>query len=276
MGRFCLAFRCFVTVAFALGMSGCGVTSPAIQESWGQQTDVNRIEGAVANEIECELSNGLKTIRDLTAKDTKLRQKYGFVFDWVAQVNYTFYVDEQSSFSPTLSFVNPTQILTLGLDASHKSEANRTDKVTLVYKVVNLMKGPRFDCAGRGPQPGSVFVTSDLHIGEWLIEALDLSVIQTDLPGGPPTYPRQAGAISHEVKFEVMTSGGVSPGWKLARFSGGGAPLVSAARDRYQDLLLTLGPPDKGNPDDLGPSGRASVLASQFNSVIQGAGRISP
>ena len=234
------------------------------------------MEIAIGNEIECELSDALKFIHEKTLTNAELRQEYSFIFNWNAQVNYTFYVDEQSTLNPTLSFLNHAQIFTLGLNASNKSDATRTDKFTLVYKVGNLIKGPQYPCGAPHANPGTVFVTSELNIREWLIEAIDMSVAQSHLPGGGPTYPKQATAISHEVKFDIVSSGSVSPSWKLVQFGAGSSPLLSGSRDRYQDLLLTLGPPDKANPSDLGPAGQTSVLSSQLNNAVSTFVRTSP
>jgi hypothetical protein len=262
-----------------IGLSGCGVTTPEIQEFWGDQNQAGAMESAIAVEIECELSNALKNIHEKTSAKTvegeELRQSYDFVFDWNAQANFIFYVDEQTTVNPTLSFINSTQIFTLGLSGSNKTEAVRTDKAALVYKVRNLIKGPKYPCNAPRATAGTVFLTSDLRIEEWLLQALNLSVAQR-LSSGKPLYPKKVDAISHDIKFEIVSSGGISPSWKLVRFGAGSSPLFSGSRDRYQDLLLTLGPPDNAHPDQLGPGGQTSVLSSQISNAINTSGRILP
>ena len=52
-------------------------------------------------------------------------------------------------------------------------------------------------------------------------------------------------AITHEIKFEVITSGNITPTWHLVRVSAntnGGTNLFNTSRDRTSDLLITLAP----------------------------------
>jgi hypothetical protein len=49
---------------------------------------------------------------------------------------------------------------------------------------------------------------------------------------------------SYDVKFVVVTSGGVNPVWKLVNINAGNGnlPLVNAGRTRTHELVLTFGP----------------------------------
>jgi hypothetical protein len=85
---------------------------------------------------------------------------------------------------------------------------------------------------------------SDLGLADWLkanITAAETGVIQyaTDYTDGP----LKTNVISHEIKFDVTTTGNITPGWKLTHWlvnqSGN---LLSATRDRTNDLTITLGP----------------------------------
>src|ERR1700690_346486 len=55
--------------------------------------------------------------------------------------------------------------------------------------------------------------------------------------------------IQHDVKFQIVTNGGVTPTWKLVNFTANtSGQFFSLDRDRTQDLLMTFGPAQK-NPN---------------------------
>jgi hypothetical protein len=64
--------------------------------------------------------------------------------------------------------------------------------------------------------------------------------------------------LSHDIKFEITTSGNVTPSWTLTRVTvNPSGPFFSTSRDRTHDLTITLGPGDK-----TGFLGRAAADAS--------------
>lgn len=85
---------------------------------------------------------------------------------------------------------------------------------------------------------------SDLGLAEWLqdnVTEADTGRIQyaLDYSDGP----LKANVLSHEIKFQVTTSGNVTPGWKLKIWQvNQNGTLLSASRDRINDLTITLGP----------------------------------
>ncbi|ESY71149.1 MULTISPECIES: hypothetical protein [Mesorhizobium] len=243
------------------------------------------MESAVAAQIACELSREVNVVYNESKKHPEGRQNYDFFFGWLAQLQLTFYVDEQTTINPTASFISKLHPLaagdtfTLGLNASHKNEATRIDKVTLNYKIKDFIGDkPRDGNCGIGRrEKGTVFIQNDLKIGEWLEAALNVAVSEgpeSDMKAHP-TFPKTT-AISHDMKFDIVWSGGVAPSWKLVEFSAGSNPLFASSRDRYQQMVLTLGPPDDKNPNLLGPAAQVSSLASQINSSIHDLGRITP
>jgi hypothetical protein len=63
--------------------------------------------------------------------------------------------------------------------------------------------------------------------------------------------------LSHEVKFDVSTVGGITPAWKLVTGTiNTSGTFLAASRDRSHDLTVTFGPtaeppkagPHKGKP----------------------------
>ncbi|TPK89443.1 hypothetical protein [Mesorhizobium sp. B2-4-17] len=270
-----------MALLLSIALTACGTVTPSIQEFWGNPDNAGALESDVAQQIECELAGALSELHGNIQGKPLLESQYGFVFGWNAQVNLTFAADEQSTLNPTPSFITAlhplakSQTFTLGLSGTYKNQATRTDKFTITYKVKDFIGGKKFDCKTGRPEPGTLFVRSDLKIKEWLYQALNITVSQ----GGQsevsahPKYPSKIDAISHDIRFDIVSSGGVAPTWKLVRFGTGGNPLLSGQRDRSQDLVLTMGPPDKANPDELGPAAQVSSLSSQLANSIN-AGRL--
>jgi hypothetical protein len=114
-----------------------------------------------------------------------------------------------------------------------------------------------------------LFIQSDLKLYDWLSAAIlpyDARVI---------TYQNNntaQNAISHEVKFEIISNGNVSPQWKLVRVSGntGSTPLFGVGRDRTQDLLITFGPTQKGpnGTNELATAAQNLHSASQIGVAV--------
>jgi hypothetical protein len=70
-------------------------------------------------------------------------------------------------------------------------------------------------------------------------------VFQSSIPAaGGAGKSAKLDVYSYEIKFVVVTNGGINPVWKLANVSAGtgNLPLVSAGRTRTHDLTLTFGP----------------------------------
>ena len=81
--------------------------------------------------------------------------------------------------------------------------------------------------------------------------------------GGAP----KADTISYEIKFIIVSSGNVTPTWKLVRVSAnsGSTPFFSTGRTRTHDLIVTIGPNTIQTND--------TNLASQISSGVGSANR---
>jgi hypothetical protein len=73
--------------------------------------------------------------------------------------------------------------------------------------------------------------------------------------------------ISIEIKFIIVSSGNVTPTWKLLRVSGntGSTPLFALGRTRSHDVIITIGPPDQATA--------STHLASQIGNAVGSANR---
>jgi len=56
--------------------------------------------------------------------------------------------------------------------------------------------------------------------------------------------------LSYDIKFVVVSSGNVTPSWKIVSLSAnsGESPFLAAGRSRTHDLTLTFGPGDPSSP----------------------------
>ena len=129
----------------------------------------------------------------------------------------------------------------LGLSATASADATRINKVSWFMAVADV-RG-KIPCGDRRPK-GIFLLQSDLKLKEWLYDAIDMHksrYVNFDL--NTPDGPFKQNVLSHEVKFDVQTTGGVVPGWKLTRVSinqtGAG---LSVNRGRIHDLAITFGP----------------------------------
>ena len=112
------------------------------------------------------------------------------------------------------------------------------NKVSFIYSIPDLRK---YRCQTR---PDGFFLeASDLKFKEWLYDAVELKgqelvALPTDASG-----PLKQNVLNYEVKFDVVTSGTVSPGWKLVNATiNQGGTFFTARRERTHDLQITLGP----------------------------------
>lgn len=163
----------------------------------------------------------------------------------------------------------PSTIFTLGSSASLSADATRIDKVNFYYTVPQLYK--RAPCA-RGVQPkntsaSSLLIQSDLKLSQWLQDQiLPVATGEVSQPTSTSGIFKQ-NVLSHEVKFEVISTGSVTPGWKLVQvnFNQSGTFLMGT-RDRIHDLVITFGP---GNATGLtGVAALDSHLASEIGVAV--------
>jgi hypothetical protein len=85
---------------------------------------------------------------------------------------------------------------------------------------------------------------SDLKLNQWLFDAITAERTNSiDFGIGGPL---KTNVLTHQVKFEVITSGNVTPAWKLTRVSvNPTGSFLSANRGRVHELIFTLAPAEK-------------------------------
>jgi hypothetical protein len=151
------------------------------------------------------------------------------------------------------------------------ADATRIDKVNYYYKVSDLYLGKYGQCSRDQTAPtDSLLIQSDLKLAEWL------NVMVNGVATGNIDAVSDKNVLSHEITFEIDTSGNVTPAWKLVHVTvDQSGSLLSASRNRRHDLIVTFGPLDKTNKGSfLIPIADSTHISSQTVSGINSAFRI--
>ena len=121
---------------------------------------------------------------------------------------------------------------------------------------------------GRGFAKSSPFILeSDLGIQKWLEGAVITDVLIASEPGPAPKSGGgglKTDAYSYEIKFIIVTSGNVTPTWKLIQVSANTTgTFFSTGRTRTHDLIITIGPNDQLSLN--------AHLAAEIGQAVSGA-----
>lgn len=272
-------------------LGGCGTYVPDVLEFWAGENDLGFKVNAIASQVQCELGQAVRSLVEddkRQAAQFNIPRRAAWLELWGAQVTLTFTIDEKSLLNPGATLRNPLpnaivpfpngnvtvpQSFTLGATGTFSAGANRMSKVSYFFRLKDFVD----DKKGRTDRTclpsrvnGDIFVQSDLKFKEWLYA--------TALPGftgivGFPEKPPTKDVIQHQIKYQVVSNGGLTPTWTLVRVGVGSSssslPFFGANRDRTQDLLITLGPTiiETGVPI-LAPVAVNSHLASEIGSSV--------
>jgi hypothetical protein len=164
-----------------------------------------------------------------------------------------------------------SQNFSFGIGGTLSSDATRYDKYTFFYKVKDLEIDhpschdivPKDGNAPENFRGSSLLLESRLGIRRWLEKMRDLR----SGVGVSDTSAQQV--LTYDIKFDIVTSGNITPMWKLVRVTTptGSLPLFNLKRERTHEMLLTLGPlsEDKKNPGQLSASDN---LAAQIGAAV--------
>jgi hypothetical protein len=265
----------FVTpVLFSLLLTNCGTYVPEIQEPPFGQGAQRELVQAIVTSVHCEVSNAIvdlyndaKKYPDLILPMTRKMETWG------VQMALTLKTRENSVLNPAAAWT-PTTLasFTLGASGTLSSEAIRTNILNFYYSVADLRR--RGKClTGQQPEKPvtSLLIQNDLKFKDWLYDQMGPAVTnEVNLPvntGGP----LDRNVLSHEVSFEVVTSGGINPAWILTETTiNQGTIFLQATRDRTHTLLITMGP---GNNAGLTGAARDAYLASSIGLAVANQAR---
>ena len=270
----------YLALCATIALGGCGTYVPEIQDFGDSATgDISRAGqlyvSNIVESIRCEVRDA---VHDLYNQEAQTRSGAGlkqiaFLDTWAAQITLNLTVDEKGVVAPTSNILPLAQpknwIFNLGLGASGSSEAQRVDKVSFIYPVSDLRKG----CQTR---PNGFFLeASDLKFKEWLYDAVDLEGQELVHYPSDANGPLKQNVLYYEVKFDVITTGSVSPGWKLVNATiNQSGTFLTATRDRTHDLQITLGPATSMPVDPQKPKGAKTLQLSQAAANTALAGEI--
>jgi hypothetical protein len=256
----------------ALISAGCGTSVPDIKELPGTPGQSQILIKAILDSIHCEIKNSVQYVisQDLElAKYQVDQQRVAAWFDtWGMAGLLTVTIAEKSELNPTLLwFPNPvTMLFTLGVGADLSAEATRIETLNFYYNVSDLKKEKPCPVGPEGYHldehvPGSLLINSDLKLREWLTgQVLYVTTGATQLNLGK--------AVSHTVRFEIVSSGDITPVWKLTHATvNSGGRLLSARRDRTHELALTFGPANKETRTLVGVA-QTEFQAQQFGASL--------
>jgi hypothetical protein len=283
------ASRCIAFASASLALSGCGLFVPEIQENPFAPGHAVLMIQAIVQSVHCEMGNALKDVRNYdleTAKKYHQKPITDFLLRWGTEMTLTLTIDEKSSLAPNLTWMPPSpasSVFTLGAGLGGAADATRTEKMSFYYLVSTLLKEPYCATGVQQGDENSLLVRSDLKLKEWLQDYL--SAVGTK-EGQPPVTASGAlkdTVLSHDIKFDITTSGNVTPSWKLTRATvNPTGPFFSTSRDRTHDLTITLGPGDPtGFTGYAAPAASAATqignsVASSIQSIVSRPIALSP
>ena len=254
-------------------LNGCGTYVPEIQEIPGSSVDGQLLVKEIVRNVHCEVKRAVTYVID---QDKKLAAYNGGVRlapwlenKWGVTIQLTLTIDEKGSVNPNLKYTpNPvTALFTLGAGGAVSSQATRIDTLYSFYTVKDLYLLPK-NCAPANPAQGSFLLESDLKLRQWLVDTVLTSATGDVRYPSKIDGPLKEDVISHEVKFEVDTSGSITPAWTLTLVSiNPDAPFLTSSRNRTHDLIITLGPTDQTSTR-AGPVAASAQLSSAIGLAV--------
>jgi hypothetical protein len=282
-------------ISLTLLMGGCGVGVPRIEEIWDDGSpNARSLELKIKEKVYCELQTAISYINNNTppvevsypdprhpGRTITIKRK-PIPETWGATLTLTLTVEEFSALNPGASLITPMipanprfpgdftnpvitvptpQSYMFGLGGTLSSDATRTDKFTSFYLIKNLQVDSP-DCHDLDPanfDGSSLLLQSNLGIYNWLQNAVQIRASRG------VSEKSSDEVLSYDVKFEVVSSGNVTPTWNLVRVATSSAPLFNTKRDRTHEMLISFGPAPDGQPSPLATN---DALAQQIGSAV--------
>ena len=231
-------------------LGGCGSTLPSFDPQYVSPTNLGQFVNDIAAEIDCELG-------DAVIKASK-QEHLEYLPTWSAIVTLNLTVDEKSAISPGLALTNilpgysrtfnngsksaGDQTIGIGLAASGAADALRGVKVSYYLDFARYFDSRRL-AAGYHCHPKSAHpIEGTLGILEGLNAGLVIATLQ-DQRSEPFKTGGPLQVIEYHVAFDATYTAGANPTLKLIDVVANPTTmLLSASRERKDDLLITMGP----------------------------------
>jgi hypothetical protein len=245
------AAKLLVGLLLSCGLSGCGAVVPELRDWPGNnEAGAAAMVTAIVRSVRCELRHAVTAIVNHDIEAIPFRRSHrtytDFLNNWGAEVAFTFTIVEKSTVNPTGVWMPPspaTAIFTLGGDLSVSAQATRVETMNIFYTVKELYLLPGQTCdASREDPSGSFLIRNDLKI----VELFDFRLIPAETGNASTPDKEDKNVLSHQITFQVVSSGGLTPTWLLTRGTiNGSGTFLSGSRDRTHDLVITFGPIDR-------------------------------
>ncbi len=248
-------------------VGGCGLSVPEIQEFPNDTVEGQKFVQAIVQNITCEVQDAIVYVYEQDAIVDPTLSHLKWLNTWGIQIELLLTIDEKGSLGPSvnwLPFSPATAVFNLAGGASLSSDATRTDKMYSYYAVSDLKRLGY--CSASSRPNGPFLLENDLKLREWLVDNVTFGAT------GEVHYPTSTGGplgqnvISHEVKFDILTSANATPTWKfkLVTVNPTGS-FLALSRERTHDLIITLGP---GGKNMLSPVAANAALASDIGVAV--------
>lgn len=244
------SIRSMVPLLAGLALGGCGTYVPELQELPGDAAGGQLLVQAIVTNVTCEVQNAVNEVigKDIENVRSGLfkKRRTAWLDNWGVQMSLSLAVTERGGVNPVVNWTPPSPadaLFNLAGSANASAEATRTEKMGSYHTIQELVtRGPCHEAS----RPGGLFMMqSDLKLREWLRHNVMLEGTGVAEFPGKKDGPLKQDVIQHQVKFEVVTGGSITPGWRLTRVAVNQAgSLLSVNRTRTHTLILTLGPAD--------------------------------
>src|SRR5262249_2116315 len=139
-----------------------------------------------------------------------------FLESWGIQTTLTLTIDEKGMIAPSVLWTPPSPasaIFSLASGVGFSADASRKNVINAYFLVSELEKAR---CSAEARPNGLFLLQSDLKLSEWLFTAVGASRTGT-VNFQLATLASKTNGLQHDVKFEVVTSGTLTPSWKLKK-----------------------------------------------------------
>jgi hypothetical protein len=259
-------------------LAACGTYVPEIQEVTGDPGQGQLLVQAIVQNVTCEIQNAVYDVINNDKNDVstgKIKERHtAWLDNWGVQSTLTLTVDENTSVTPTISWLPSSMakaVFSLAGGITVGADATRIAKVNGFYSVEKLQERR---CAESSRPGGPFIMQNNLKLEEWLYDNVQVSDSGELTFPADPKGPLGQNVISQEVKFVVATNANITPGVKFKRVSlDPTGSLLSGGRVRTDDLLITLGPTQTNAQGQTVPSDAAAAahLSSQIGAAVSAA-----
>jgi hypothetical protein len=261
-------------LGLGLAIAGCGTRVPSIEEVWEPVAVGDDLKRKIRTKIFCETIDAIRAAQKIPYRDNPNSRPVPALPDnFGVQIQTTITIDENLALNPSVGFqhvmsnanvsgVNVARSIVANASGTISSTATRIDtqySYYIVGKIAGKERGHEVNTWCKNPvQTGdltgsSPLLIADLGITDYLMKAVysaaEIPSSKVKVTGGAAKTAK-LDIFSYQIKFVVVTSGGINPVIKLANVATGfgNQAILATGRTRTHELILTFGPGDESGP----------------------------